>query len=140
MGLNLGISLDEFKKKYEEFYIKHKGKCLHENSQYKKGWILLTTDTYAPAAAAGRFLGKNKIAKRIVKNLETKGIYELKNENCKKDTLVSALQEITLIRSTLNDVFNLIYDYGYNGLMLDRKAYGTNGALNKFCMQWYIHK
>ena len=138
MGLNLGISLDEFKKRWGDSYLQHKGTCPYHDSMYKKGWIPLAMEPYAPAL--GRFHSDDKLAKKLVKILETKGKYELKNEMCSKDALVSAVQAITLNETKLDDMFYLIYDYGFCSLMLDRNAYTTTGNLNEFDIQWYIHK
>lgn len=137
MGFNLGISIDEFRKNWEKSYLSHKGKCEYHDSKFNEGWIPLSAEPFS--LALGRFSGKTKLAREIVKELEEKGKYVFKEKGYMTiDDVEPALKEIMF--HIPQDIEWLIADYGTVPLMLDRKAFTTDGSLIDCYVQWYISK
>lgn len=137
MGLNLGISIDEFRKGWEESYLSHKGECEYHDSRFDEGWIPLSAEPFSPAL--GRFRVKTKLAREIVEALEKDGKYVFKQQGFMGiDDVEPALREI--MSNTPHDIAWLIADYGASPLMLDRKAFTTDGSLIDCYIQWYISR
>lgn len=137
MGLNLGISINSFRREWEENYLSQRGNCEHHDSRFREGWIPLSAEPFSPAL--GRFQGKTELARKIVEALEKDGEYVFKEHGCMKiEDVEPALKEIMF--NIPQDIEWLIADYGASPLMLDRKAFTTNGSLIESYIQWYISR
>lgn len=137
MGFNLRISIEEFRKNWEESYLSHKGKCKHHDNRFNEGWIPLSAEPFSPAL--GRFSGSTELAREIVKELEEKGrcVFKEKSYMTVND-VEPALREIMF--HIPKDIECLIADYGTVPLMLDRKAFTIDGYLIGCYIQWYVSR
>ncbi len=137
MSKNLSISLDSFRREWEESYLANRRNCEHHDSRFNEGEIPLSAEPFS--SALGRFQGKTELARKIVEALEKDGGYVFKQHGFMGiDYVEPALKEIMF--NIPQDIEWLIADYGASPLMLDRKAFTTDGSLIESYIQWYISR
>lgn len=137
MWSNLGQPLDEFRQSWEEDCKSHKGECPYHDSRFEQGWTPLACVPYSPAL--GRFKGDNELAEKIVRALNTEGEFMFKDRKyIPVDIIEPALKDIMF--HVPSDIFYLIADHKANLLMLDRKAFTTDGDEISCYIQWYLQR
>ncbi|MBU1198850.1 MAG: hypothetical protein KKF46_02375 [Nanoarchaeota archaeon] len=138
MGQNLGEPLKEFRHRWEEVYLLHRGKCGHHDWMYELGWIPLVTVPYYPAR--DRFFPTSNLSKKIVSSLETKQEFIFR-DHCVYtiNRLEKPLKEI--MGHIPRFINNIIADYYSSPLRLDRQALTfRRKEPNPSEIQWYLSR
>ncbi|MEW6062755.1 MAG: hypothetical protein AB1571_00065 [Nanoarchaeota archaeon] len=126
---------------FEQFqrdYISRIGSCKHHDKRFKEGWIPWQCVPYAKSIKREK---NDKLTKKIIELLEDhrKIIFEEIGNLAPSAKLIEAIDSLVL--GLDRDTKLLLYDYhGFNILMLDRKAYTTDGELIKPYIQFYFRE